>query len=150
MNLFIKWGCVFLFLKPWLLPIPSTQDMLAFTIFFLHFFVSHAKTSTGNNARFRQERTMGRASQWFVFPSARWGEGGGGGGLFSCCDVKRSLLFFCPLPQRWVCHSDLYHHSCPPPHNCVNLQHTQYISMYSLVFVCIYGSHPVTFLECFK
>lgn len=96
------------------------------------------KTSTGNNARFRQERTMGRASQWFVFPSARRGGGGGGGGLFSCCDVKRSLLFFCPLPQRWVCHSDLYHHSCPPPHNCVNLQHTQYISMYSLVSVCMY------------
>lgn len=67
---------------------------------FSFFFLSHAKISTGSNARFRQERTMGKASQWFVFPSDRRGEGGG---LFSCCGDKRSLLFFCPLPQRWVC-----------------------------------------------
>ena len=45
--------------------------------FFLSFFVSHAKISTGSNARFRQERTMGKASQWFVFPSDRRGKGGG-------------------------------------------------------------------------
>lgn len=75
-DLLIKMGCLYLFLRPWLLPLPLTK-LSQLLPFFFPFFVSHAKTSTGSNARFRQERTMGKASQWFVFPSDRRGEGGG-------------------------------------------------------------------------
>lgn len=93
-DLFIKVGCVFLSVKLGLLLLPFNQDLSAYTISFLHFSVSDAKTSTGSYARFRQESIMEKASQWFVFlqtDTEREGQ------LFSCCGDKKSLLFLYPF-----------------------------------------------------
>lgn len=78
-------------------PIALDQSCISLYHPFLHFFVSHAKTSTGSNAHFRQEWTVEKASQWFVFPSDRQGEGGG------CCFlsvVTREACSTCALSHR--------------------------------------------------
>lgn len=71
------------------------------------FLTLMAKTSTGSNARFRQESTMEKASQWFVFPSDTEG-GGGGGSCFLAVVTREGCSSFALFPQRWVCLSAFF------------------------------------------
>lgn len=130
-DLFIKLGCLFPFCETVAPPFTLDPSYVRFYHLFL-LFVSHAKTSTGSNAHFRQEWTMEKASQWFVFPFRQTGRRGG---LFSGCGDKRSLLFLSPLPQRWVCLSAFL---------LINLDYIMnHSSRPSSTHLCGYATHRV-------
>lgn len=98
--------------------------------------MSHAITSTGSNAQFRQEQSMEQEVQQFVFPSVR--QGGGGAGCFPGCSDNRNPALHVPSPTEKVCLLAFFRLTLitswiiapfPPPHTCVSTQHTEYFSV---------------------
>lgn len=107
-DLYIKLGCLFILLKAQILPLPLTQVLSAFILFFPFIFLCLRQKHLREVTPFSNRKGLWRRRVSGLFFRQTDRQGKGGEELFSCCGDKRSLLLFCPLPQRWICLSAFF------------------------------------------